>query len=212
MTYDGRCSSAPVTSTGVERCVALLAIRRVQRVAHIWSEAFRPRFHGAPCVRLNSIASHCGQTSHFSLSVKSPWIIFIAKLIVSQCFAIHDRRSMWSACYPCLLRPGLLPRPSTPLNNPSTRFLLSTAFLHLHLFLIRLPSSFSPSSSNVMTSPHNSHDNTGAASSAPSDRGSSSRSVRPLSSQNFNRLFGGSLSLVPPFRLPHRNPKTPLVR
>ena len=27
MTYDGRCSSAPVTSSGVERCTATLAIR-----------------------------------------------------------------------------------------------------------------------------------------------------------------------------------------
>ena len=36
MTYEGRCSSALVTSSGVERCAALLTIRRVQRVAHIW--------------------------------------------------------------------------------------------------------------------------------------------------------------------------------
>ena len=36
--------------------------------------------------------------------------------------------------------------------------------------------------------------NTRAASSAPADRGSSSRSARPLSSRNFNRIFGGSQS------------------
>ena len=143
---------------------------------------------------LNLIASYCGQTSHFSFSVKSPWIIFIAKLTVSRCFAIHDRRSMWSACHPCLFRPGLLLRPSTPLNNPVSRLLLSTALLRLHLFLVRLPSSFSPSSSNVIPSPHDNHNNTGAAPSVPSDRGSSSRSVRSLSSRNFSRLFGGAHS------------------
>ena len=79
-------------------------------------------------------------------------------------------------------------------------FYCSTALLRLHLFLVPLPSSFSPSSSNVMPSPHDCHDNRDAASSAPSDRGSSSRSVRPLSSRNFSRLFVGSQSrsAVPP--------------
>ena len=43
---------------------------------------------------------------------------FNVKLAVSRCFAIHDRRSKWSACHPGLFRPGLLLRPSTPLNNP----------------------------------------------------------------------------------------------
>ena len=88
----------------------------------------------------------------------------------------------------------LLPRPSTPLDNSPSRLLLSTTFLHFHLFFVRLPSSFSPSSSNFMPSPHDSHENTGAASSAPSDRGSSRRSVRLLSSRNFNHLFGGTQS------------------
>ena len=101
---------------------------------------------------------------------------------------------MLSACHPCLFRPGSLRRPLTPLNNPPMHTLLSSAFLHFHLSFVRLPSSFSPSSSNFMPFPHNSHDNTGAASSAPSDRGSSSRSVRPLSSRNLNRILGGSQS------------------
>ena len=134
----------------------------------------------------------------------------IAKLTVSRCFAIHDRRSMWSACHPCLSRPGLVVCPSTPLDHPSSRLLLSTAFLQrqLHLFLVRLPFSFSPSSSNCKLS---SHYNTGAASSAPSDRGSSSRSARPISSRNFSRLFGvsQSLSAVPP---PAQESEDPLGR
>ena len=148
--------------------------------------------------------------SNFTLSLEceNPPDHFIAKLAVSRCLAIHDRRSMWSAFNPGLFRPGLLVRPSTPLNNPSSHLLLSTALLHsgvspvesdfhLHLFLVRLPSPFSPSSSNIMPS---SHDKTGAASSAPSDRGSLSRSARPISSRNSSRLFGGSqsLSAVPP--------------
>ena len=82
--------------------------------------------------------------SNFTLSFECevPLDHFIAKLTVSRCFAIHDRRSMWSACHLCLFRPGLLLRPSTPLNNPPTLLLLSTALLHIHLFLVRLPSSF----------------------------------------------------------------------
>ena len=67
---------------------------------------------------------------------------FIAKLAVSRCFAIHDRRSTWSACHPCLFRPGLFLRPSTPLNNPPTLPLLDTALFHIHLPLVRLPPSF----------------------------------------------------------------------
>ena len=67
---------------------------------------------------------------------------FIAKLAVSQWFAIHDRRSTWSACHPGLFRPGLLLRPSTPLNNPPTLPLLATALSHIHLPLLCLPSSF----------------------------------------------------------------------
>ena len=60
-----------------------------------------------------------------------------------------------------------------------------------------------------MPSHHNSHHNTGAASSALSDRGSSRRSVRPLSSRNFNRIFGGSQSRssAPPVV---KEPKDPL--
>ena len=52
---------------------------------------------------------------------------FIAKLAVSRCFGIHDRRSTWSACHPGLFRPGLFLRPSTPLNTPLTLLLLATA-------------------------------------------------------------------------------------
>ena len=76
------------------------------------------------------------------LECENPQGHFIAKLAVSRCFAIHDRRSTWSACHPGLFRPGLPARPSTPLNNPSLCLLLSTALLHLHLFLARLSSSF----------------------------------------------------------------------
>ena len=132
---------------------------------------------------------------------------FIAKLAVSRCFAINDRRSTWSACHPCLFRPGLLLRPSTPLNNLPTLLLLATALFHfhLHLSLVHLPPSFSPSSFIIIPS---SHDNTGAASSAPSDRGSSSRSVRPTSSRNFSRLFGWSQSrfAVPPLAQESEDP------
>ena len=107
----------------------------------------------------------------------------------------------------CLFRSGFLLRPSTPLNNPPTLLLLATAPFHfrLHLSLVHLPPSFSPSSSNIMPF---SHDNTGAASSAPSDRGSSSRSVRPTSSRNFSRLFGGSQSrsAVPPLAQDSEDP------
>ena len=53
---------------------------------------------------------------------------FIAKSTVSRCFAIHDRRSTWSACHPGLFRPGLLLRPSTPLNTPLNLFLPAPSF------------------------------------------------------------------------------------
>ena len=124
----------------MERCTALLTIRLVLRAAlagDFLSVIPRRTMRG-----LNLIASYCGQTSHFPLRVKFRWIIFIAKLTAYRCFAIHDRRSMWSACHPSLFRPGLLLRPSTPLNNPPTLLLLSTALSHIHLFLVRLPFSF----------------------------------------------------------------------
>ena len=76
------------------------------------------------------------------LECENPPGHFIAKLAVYRCFAIHDRRSTWSACHPGLIRPGLLARPSDPLNNPFLRLLLSTALLQIHLPLVRLPSSF----------------------------------------------------------------------
>ena len=99
---------------------------------------------------------------------------------------------------PCLFRPGSPCRCSSPAQHPPTR---------IHLF--------SPHSFNLLSSPHASiplppvshlpllaampsptdqGNNTGAASSAPADRGSSSRFARPLSSRNFNRIFGGSQS------------------
>ena len=70
---------------------------------------------------------------------------FIAKLTVSRCFAIHDRRSTWSACHPGLFRPGSLLRPSTPLNTSLKLLLSATALLRfrLHLSLVHLSSSFS---------------------------------------------------------------------
>ena len=74
-TYDGRWSSAPVTSSRVERRVVTFTIHRVRYAAQTWPECFRPPFHGAPCVRLIFITSDCGQTSQFSLSVKTPLIV-----------------------------------------------------------------------------------------------------------------------------------------
>ena len=92
-------------------------------------------------------------------------------------------------------------RPSQPSLFPSISF--SQPFL----------SFFSASSLfGVMSSNDQDTKNTGAASSAPSNRGSSFRSARPLLSRNFNSIFGGSQSrsAVPPFAKESEDPLSTL--
>ena len=163
------------------------------------------------------MASYCGQTSHFPLSVKFPWLMFIAKLTVSRCFAIHDRCSMWSASYPFLYKPGFLLRPSTPLNNPPTLLPLSTALFHVHLFLVRLSSSLFSHSQLLSQS--------FSLSRLPQTTATTTRArarlrlwvkALPAGPLVLSRLANSVSSSVGLTRallscFPHRNPKTPLV-
>ena len=149
--------------------------------------------------------------------MKTSLIIFIVKLTFFQCFVIHYPLSMWSAYHCRLFRPGLHRRcQSLALNNSTRprnllRFSLNLPQLSLSLSLSQPSRSLSSPSPFLAVMSFNDKDtnNEGAASSAPSDRGSSSRSARPLSSRNFNGLFGGaqSSSVAPP---PIRESEDPL--
>ena len=131
------------------------------------------------------------------LECEDPPIKFIAKLTVSGVSrAMTGARCRAPACLVYLDRDRIADAPP-PLNTPQHAFTFSphSSYLLSSLHVSFLLPAISPLPLlPFMPSPHESHQNTGAASSAPSDRGSSSRSVRPLSSRNFNRIFNRSQS------------------
>ena len=99
---------------------------------------------------------------------------------------------------PCLFRPGLPCRCFSPAQHTPTRIHLRSVISFNLLSSLQASIPLPPVSPfallAAMPSPTDQDNNTGAASSAPADRGSSSRSARPLLSRNFNRIFGGSQS------------------
>ena len=144
---------------------------------------------------------------------------FIAKLTVSRCFAIHDRRSTWSACHPGLFRPGSLLRPSTPLNTPqapATRHCspplspsptLRASFLLVPPFSAPLPASLplTPCLPLTMATTTRARPRPRLwVKPPPAGPLGLSRHVSSAASS-----VGLTRALLP--RLPRRNPKTPLV-
>ena len=142
MTYERRCSSAPATSSGVERCAVSLTSHRVRYVAQTSAEEL-PSLIPRRTMRAPSFDRIISRSLFtLFLECEDPPINFIAKLTASSVSRTMTGASCGAPATPVYLdRDGIADAPPT-LNTPQHTFIFSLPILPTCSVLFTPPSFF----------------------------------------------------------------------